>query len=319
MPDDRIKAMLFQHPEYIPVRIGFLPATWMKYRQALDQLVRRHPLVFGRHEKGSRDYDAVGGTYVAGRHVDEWGCVWHNVASGLEAIVKEHPVPTRGDVHKLKPPAEVRDGFEHGFMYLRLCDLRGFEELMIDFAEEPDELRMLIDVVLDHNMRKLEKMLAGRTPPELVHFGDDLGIQNSLPISPAKWRKYLKPCFAKMYGRCREAGFWVYMHTDGHIHEIIPDLADCGVNVVNAQFRANGLGNLRRACKGKLCVDLDLDRQLFPFAAPDQIDAHVRESVEALALPQGGLWLEAECGPDVPLANIEAIAAALEKYRGFFR
>jgi hypothetical protein len=51
----------------------------------------------------------------------------------------------------------------------------------------------------------------------------------------------------------------------------------------------------------------------------DQIGAHVRDAVEALGSPEGGLWLSAECGPDLPLATIEAIATALEKYRGYFR
>ena len=138
-------------------------------------------------------------------------------------------------------------------------------------------------------------------------------------MSPAKWRKYLKPCFAKIYGRCHEAGLYVFMHTDGHIIEIIPDLIECGVNVVNPQIRANGLDNLVRVCKGKVCVHLDLDRQMFPFATPAEIDAHVREAVEALGAPEGGLWLIAETGPDVPLENIEAICTALERYRGFYR
>jgi len=319
MSDDRTKAMLFKHPEYIPVGVGLLPAAWMKYRGSLDELVRRHPIVFGE-QTGERDYDAMAkGTYVSGEHVDDWGCVWSNIRDGMEAMVTGHPVSTRADVRRLRPPAEIRDGFEHGFMYLRLADLRGFEELMIDFAEEPPELRMLIDIVLEHNMRKLEKLLANREPPGIVHFGDDLGMQNSLPMSPDKWREYLKPCFARIYGRCREAGFWVYMHSDGHMHEIIPDLVECGVNVINPQFRANGLENLVRVCRGKVCVNLDLDRQMFPFAAPGQIDAHVREAVEALGSPEGGLWLSAECGPDVPLENIEAIATALEKYRGYYR
>lgn len=108
------------------------------------------------------------------------------------------------------------------------------------------------------------------------------------------------------------------MHTDGHIWEIIPDLIECGVNVVNPQVRANGLENLARVCKGKVCVNLDLDRQMFPFGTPADIDAHVREAVETLGSPEGGLWLQAEIGPDVPLENVEAIAAALEKYRGHF-
>jgi hypothetical protein len=121
-----------------------------------------------------------------------------------------------------------------------------------------------------------------------------------------------------MYGMCHDAGSKVYMHTDGHIVPIITDLIDCGVNVVNPQIRANGLDNLARECKGKICVALDLDRQLFPFCDPSDIDGHVRESVEVLGMPEGGLWLHAECGPDVPPATIEAICVALEKYRSYF-
>jgi len=82
--------------------------------------------------------------------------------------------------------------------------------------------------------------------------------------------------------------------------------------------RANGLQALAEVCKGVVCVDLDLDRQLFPFCTPDEIDAHVREAVETLGSPQGGLWLKAEIGYDVPLENVEAICAALEKYRSYF-
>jgi hypothetical protein len=144
-------------------------------------------------------------------------------------------------------------------------------------------------------------------------------MQNGLAIGEYKWRKYLKPCYARMYGMCHEAGASVYMHTDGHILPIIKDLVDCGVNVVNPQIRANGLAGLERECKGKVCVNLDLDRQMFPFCKPEDIDGHVREAIEYLGLPEGGLWLSAECGPDVPIDIIEAICVALEKYRGYYR
>ena len=315
--NDRLDAMLFQHPKHIPVGVGFLPATWMKYRERLEEIVARRPALFGE-QQGARDYDAVGGTYVEGEHVDAWGCVWSNVRQGMEAIVKRHPVPTREAVRTLKAP-EADTLFPHGFMYLRLCDLRGFEAMMFDFAEEPPELQMLIDVVFGYNLRQVDKLLRETDPsPHIIYFGDDLGLQRSLPISPEKWRQYLKPCFARIYRPCRDAGHWIYMHTDGHIVEIIPDLVECGVNVVNAQVRANGLANLAAVCKGKVCVCLDLDRQLFPFCTPSEIDAHVREAVETLGSPEGGLWLMAECGPDVPLENIDAICRALETYRSWF-
>ena len=68
--DDRIKAMEFNYHENIPVSVNFLPATWMKYREALDDLLARHPIIFGNHQKGTRNYNAVGGTYVEGEHTD---------------------------------------------------------------------------------------------------------------------------------------------------------------------------------------------------------------------------------------------------------
>lgn len=58
--EDRLKAMKFEHPEYIPCSVGLLPATWMKYRGELDALVRRHPIIFGAEQPERRDYDAVG-------------------------------------------------------------------------------------------------------------------------------------------------------------------------------------------------------------------------------------------------------------------
>ena len=83
----------------------------------------------------------------------------------------------------------------------------------------------------------------------------------------------------------------IYMHTDGCIYDIIPDLNDCGVNIINPQFRANGLENLKRVTRGegrnKMAVNLDLDRQLFPFAKPSQIEDHIMQCVEELYLPSG--------------------------------
>jgi hypothetical protein len=313
--DDRFKAMTFSRPEAVPVGVSILPAAWMRHRERLDEVVARHPAIFGQ-VKPNPNYDAVGGTYVAGKHIDEWGCVWENVHSGNEAIVTGHPLPNRSDVHKLRRPTATDGGFRHGFMYLRLQDLRGFEELMLDFAEEPPELAMLIDAVLQYNLEKaaiLMRELKAEDP--MVYFGDDLGMQTSLPMSPEKWRKYLKPCFRAIYRPFKDAGKYLYMHTDGHLVEIVDDLVECGVNVLNLQYRANGLENLARTCRGKVCVDLDLDRQLFPFATPEQLDRHVRECVAALATPEGGLWLGAEINEDVPVENVEAICAALARYR----
>ena len=202
-------------------------------------------------------------------------------------------------------------------MFLRLTDLRGFEEAMMDFAEQAPELDRMIGIVRDYNIRQVHIALKNAEPaPQVIGFGDDLGMQHALPISPALWRHYLKPAFKAIYDPVKAAGHWVYMHTDGCIWEIVPDLADCGVDILNPQFRANGMDKLKEMVdSGRLTLNLDLDRQMFPFATAAQLEAHVRDIVMTLADAAGGLWLQVEIGPDMPLASMDALFTALTRYR----
>ena len=309
------QAMLYESPEILPVNLSVLPAAWMHYGEELLRLIKEYPDLMPQLPDLELIQKNMSDSYRFGNTVDEWNCVWSNIEDGMEAYVTGHPCPNREDIKTLSIP-ENRDGrLPHGFMYLRLLDLRGFEEAMMDFAEECEELSVLIDKVLTYNLRQIEARLP--QADDVMWFGDDLGMQHGLAIGADKWRKYLKPCYKAMYQKVREAGKLVHMHTDGQIYEIMPDLQECGVNIINPQFRANGLDNLVRVCKGKIPINLDLDRQMFPFATSSELDDHVRECVEALYLPQGGLGLNIEFGREVPLNNMAAVMDAARKYRGY--
>jgi hypothetical protein len=152
-------------------------------------------------------------------------------------------------------------------------------------------------------------------------FGDDLGMQNGLAVGAERWRKYIKPAYAKLYGMIHQKNpnAAVYMHTDGCIWEIMPDLVEAGVTMINPQFRANGLENLVRVCRRKqvIPIHLDLDRQMFPFAKPEQLHEHVRECVQELYLPQGALGISLELNYEIPMENAVALLDALEKWRHY--
>ncbi|MDR0312841.1 MAG: hypothetical protein LBI14_04525 [Treponema sp.] len=311
-----VKAMTYDSPETIPISIGLLPSLWLKYPKEIREVTAKYRQFFGDLSE-RYDYDTyTRDTYHTGDHTDEWGCIWSNIAEGQEAIVKVHPVKTREEIRTLKIPDDRTGRMPHGFMYLRVLDLRGFEEAMMDFAEEPPELQMLIDKVLEYNLIQMDIKLKNNQGP-VAYFGDDLGMQKGLAIGREKWVKYFKPCFTCLYKKAHDQGKLVYMHTDGCIWEIMNDLKEAGVNMVNPQYRANGLENLVRVCKGKIPIDLDLDRQYLPFADPMGIEDHIRQCVEALYLPEGGLALKLELGPDVSLDVINAALAALEKYRHY--
>jgi uroporphyrinogen decarboxylase len=195
-------------------------------------------------------------------------------------------------------------------MYMRLFYLRRFENLMVDMAVGEPLLERLIAMVERYNTAVIDRYL--ELGAEMMGFGDDLGLQQILPMGPALWRRYIKPSYERMFRRCRERKVPISLHTDGHIVEIIPDLVEVGVLLLNPQIRANGLESLVRLAKGTVALNQDLDRQLFPVATPSQIEAHIREVFDALYLPAGGLMLHAECEPDVPLENVEVICRTLE-------
>ena len=310
-----IKTMTYASPGEIPMRCGVLPAVWKAYPGEMKDILAEFPNFFGGWDANYDYRTQMPDSYRHGSYKDEWGCEWSNIEEGMASIVTGHPVKTRADIRALEIPPNRDGSLPHGFMYLRLLDLRGFEEAMLDFAEECGELRILIGKVAEYNRLQVEARLPATGP--VMYFGDDLGMQNSLAVGPGKWRKHLKPAFQKIFAPVRDAGKFVYLHSDGMMHEIIPDLFECGVNMVNPQIRANGLDNLVRVCKGRYPIMLDLDRQMFPFVTPEECRAHVRESVEALQLPEGGLGLVIEIGPDVPPENIRALLQTAEEYRHY--
>ena len=336
-----LKAMYFDFPEWTPCNVGLMPATWIKYQKDLEEVVLSHPRIFPDYTKGSVDFDFKhfsNPLYEAGQHTDCWGTVWNNIERGLDSHPIEFPLddwtnladyrmpdPLKEEVFGRRNWAQVKEGLNrariagnvalggglpHGFMYMRLFYLRGFENLMMDIATDDPRLQTLIQMVENYNLVVIQKYL--ELGAEMMGFGEDLGLQDSLPMSPSAWRKYLKPSYDRMFKPCRERDIPIRLHTDGHILEIIPDLIDVGVRLLNPQFRSNGLEGLKEVAKGKVALHQDLDRQLFPFATPSDIAEHIAHVFEELHLREGGLMLYAECEPDVSLENIDAICTALE-------
>ncbi|NIA06459.1 MAG: hypothetical protein GWP14_02285 [Actinobacteria bacterium] len=197
---------------------------------------------------------------------DAWGCVWRYPGSYLAGQVIEHPLADWSAWKSYQPPdpaeytvwkaeaekirqaksrGELAVGTTaHGFLYLQLTYLRGFENFMLDLAEDRKELYELRDVVVDFWLAVIQCWL--EMGIDVLNSGDDLGHQNSLPISPDLWRKFLKPAFARVCQPCRQAGVEVYFHSDGWILDIIPDLLEIGVTILNPQDMVNGLDNLKQ-------------------------------------------------------------------------
>lgn len=342
-----LRTVEFREPDRIPCYIYLPPAVWYKYGEGLEKILLRYPRLFPYYKRGDFKKIKLSPAEQKGRWKDVWGVVWENIEEGLDSapIEKEAPLKDwknfknyklpdpllfdqcgkkinwekiKNQYKKAKKQGSLARGFlPHGFMYMRVYYLRGFSNFMMDIATKEPKLDQLIQMVLEYNLKLVNKWIDIGT--EIIHFGDDLGAQNSLPISPDDWRQYFKPCYLKIFGRCRNARVYIHFHTDGHILEIIEDLIECGVDILNPQWRANGINEIAKLCKGRICIDIDLDRQeILPRGSSKDIKEHVREAITKLGSKKGGLILTAGIYPDVPLENIEMLCQAMERYAGYY-
>ena len=238
-----------------------------------------------------------------------------NVHNGMYSI----------DLAKMKADGEQakKDGWifachlPHGHTFLRIQDLRSYTNLIFDMMDENPNLNKLINIVETFNLELIGKFIA--LAPDMITIAEDLGMQNSPMISPELFRKYIKPVYMKMTTPVKQAGIIVHEHSDGYIMDLMDDLIECGGDVINMQDLVNGIDNLAQHVKGRIAIDLDIDRQHITVdGTPSDIDAHIKECVVKLGSPEGGLSLCYQPWPPTPVANIRAVFDAMEKYSIYF-
>jgi len=338
-----IRTVKFQNPEYLIADILINDAMWAYYKKDFEKVVLKHPTVFPNYREGSKDYNNM---YFSPEmcdenyNIDPWGCKWHYPLRYMDGVVVGHPLENMNnfenfplppnpvpelseeqwvkelkDVESAKLRGELVGGStEHGFLFLRHTYLRGFENAMEDYILYPENVEKIYDIIHTHNKKIVDFHI--KRGSDLMYFAEDLGTQTTTILSPDMFRKYVKPAYAKLMQPCKQAGMLVGLHSDGKTLDILEDQIEAGVDIVNPQDLCNGIDELQRRIKGKACIQLDIDRQtVIPFGTPKDIDDLIREEIEKLGSPQGGLMLVCGLYPPTPPENVDALATAIEKYR----
>jgi uroporphyrinogen decarboxylase len=335
--ENKLRAIEYRRPEWIPIQFDLMASVTLRHGLRLAEMMSRHPLLFTPEQVQS----VAGGTASVGefkprRFMDDWGCEWLEVEAGILGQVVGHPLADWNGLNHLRVPdpgrqwdwVDIRarclqerergvlaggyiDIVQGGF-FDRLQFLRGLDNLLMDLIERPPEFDRLLSVVLDYNLRLIWLWLEAGV--EVMYFHGDIGMQRSLMMNPDTFRRVLKPAYKEMFQTCRRAGVHVQYSSDGCLLDIVDDLVECGVSYHDPQVRACGIDGIVRAYRGKLCAMVDIDEQMLPFASPAEIKAQIREIIERVAMPEGGLMLYACPSADVPIKNIEAICIAWERY-----
>ena len=345
IPIDNIyRAAFFEHPDFIPVNFVINDACWHHYpKEWLWDLMADHKYLFPDFVRPASDWEPNYAPVCRkdAPYRDPFGCVWITADDGITGTVKEHPLAdwsAYGTTWQIPDP-EVSDGlypvswsekekqwartrqekgwfFEslrHGHTFMQLCDLRGYQDLMCDMYDEEPMLDQLIDDLTQFNLSIVRRFV--RNGATLIGYPEDLGMQRGPMITHEMLNRYIQPAYKQLMQPARDAGIAIEMHSDGDIRELADDLVDSGVQILNCQDLVNGIDWIAGKYRGKVCIDLDVDRQrITPYGTPAQIDALIKREVEALATPAGGMMFTFGLYPGTPQQNVEALMDAFERY-----
>lgn len=313
------RCFTFEHPDRMPRDLWVLPWAEQHLAGTLAELRRRWPSDFCR-APNVRRASAVqrGDLYAVGEAVDEWGCRFRNLQAGVHGEVKEPLVARREDWRSVRPPLETlpedrqaaRDQVarahdqDNRFMFGACCPrpweryqfLRGTENALMDVMDPDDDVLGLLSLIHEFYLRELEFWAS--TAVDGLTFMDDWGSQTALLIPPRIWRDLFKPLYREYCGVARAHGKPAFMHADGCIQEILPDLIEIGVTALNSQLFCMDLAAVARIGKGQLTFWGEMDRQhVLPAVDPQVGRAAVRRVARHLYDPAGGIIAQFELTP----------------------
>ena len=157
-----------------------------------------------------------------------------------------------------------------------------------------------------------------RAGVDILRLGDDIGSQHGMLISPAIWRRFLKPRFAEIIEAAREEvpDIPVFYHSDGDIREVIDELIEIGVTVLNpVQPECMDPNNIKKRYGHRLTLWGTIGTQtVLPFWSPRDIYNLIRDYMGTLA-PGGGYVISPthSIQGDVPWENITAFYEAVDE------
>ncbi len=354
-PRERILAALaHEKPDRCPMQISFTPEFARRLREDLKLSGRIEHNPHG----GGNTYElelalgedmlltSVGwaNSYYQAEHsyIDEWDIRWDNVeyrtqfGTGRYTEMTGHPLADANAVESYRPPDPNRpELYERTEWTLREFQkeywivgvavttiwetawaLRGFERLLTDLAADPDLARRILDIPYRYHLAVAKKMAA--LGVDMIWLGDDIGAQNGMLISPAQWRRFLKPLLADIISEVKSArpGIRIAYHSDGDIRPIIPELVDIGVDILNpVQPACMDPADIKKKYGDKLSFWGTIDEQhTLPFGTAEDVAREVRTRLETVGY-DGGLII----GPthhvqlDTPLENFWAMVRAIRE------
>jgi len=320
-------ALEFKAPGRVPRQMWLLPWASENYPEWVAEIQSSFPDdIVTCPATYKTPLRSAGDRYGLGTYIDSWDCIFENRHKGIIGQVKQPLLARWDDLEKVRMPVEwlsvdldevesYCQGTDRFVLaagsvnpFERLQFIRGTENLLIDLMEKPGEPDVLIHLMHELYTRQLE--LWANTDVDCLVFADDWGGQDSLLVSPEIWRRLFKPLYRDYIDIAHAHGKYAFMHSDGYIVEILPDLIDLGLDAINAQVFCMGIEELGERFAGKITFWGEIDRQhILPRGSTEDVYDAVR-TVRQCLYRDGGVIGQCEFGPGAKPQNVYSVFKA---------
>lgn len=204
------------------------------------------------------------------------------------------------------------------------CDLRGTEAFLMDMALDPEFAHALLDRVTAAIEGLLElAMQAGGRYFDLVELPGDDYAGNLQPIlSPAMFRRFIKPCLERLVRVVKEykPDTRVMLHSDGAITKLLPDIISLGVDVIHPlePLPAVDLPAVKEQVGRQVTFLGGIDISHAMPGTQEEVIAEVRRRISQLA--SGGGYILAPANhlqADVPEQNVVTLFEAAREFGAY--
>lgn len=105
----------------------------------------------------------------------------------------------------------------------------------------------------------------------------DYGNQNGPWMSPAMFRRFVKPALRRHADAFKKKGVFVVLHSDGYIMPILADVVDAGISAYQGIDAIAGM-NLRKVKEefgNKICLVGNVDPRVIEFGTKEEVEREV--------------------------------------------
>lgn len=201
--------------------------------------------------------------------------------------------------------------------------LRRMDNFLMDIYTEEDQVRSLVEQLMDRHLATLEKVCESVGDiVDIVRFGDDLGMDTGMFMSREKYQSLFKPYHTKLNEYVHEhSSMKTLLHSCGSLYPIIPDLIEAGYDILNpVQTSAYQMDSA--VLKREFGKDITFwgggcnTRTILNHATPKEVYEHCRRMIDIFNRDGGYVFnQEHNILPDVPPENIVAMYQAVADAR----